>query len=1411
MSKIASKKEIGKGKNMKKRNHFRYLTIVLVAVLVISTMLPSTQMVQAKKGKNNVEDILQNLTDAERKALNQLEASPGFTIHPEINLESTDPVDIIVEFKQDPAKVAVAKAKLTKKRSAVSLSEAKKQVEASHKQFKQVITKFKNSKSADAAEVSITQEYRDAFNGVSMTLPGDKVQDLLGTGIVERIWKNENIQLTTPETNGEKIAPKMIDSIPQIGVDKLHDEGIKGNGIKVGVIDTGIDYNHPDLAKAYAGYEKTDGEDPSEVSPDTVKGWDFVGNDADPMETTYKEWKSSGQPEFDPYGSSYYTAHGTHVSGTIAGQKDNQVDYAVKGVAPEIDLYSYRVLGPYGSGQTNWVLAGIDKAVKDEMDVINLSLGMNVNDPLSPTSVAVNNAMLSDVVTVVAAGNAGPAEKTVGAPGSAALPITVGASDVSQTIPTYTATAGEVAFTDVQLLAKHYTDNLADFQNQSYDVVYVGLGTVTDFANVDVEGKIALIERGDVSFDEKVRNAKDAGAEAVIVYNNEEGQISYYIGENTAYIPSFRLSKADGEFLKEAVSDGAQFTFGELGNIKSIGDHLADFSSRGPVEGTYDIKPDVVAPGVAIYSTVPAYINDHENESYNFAYSRMQGTSMASPHVTGTVALILQENPDYSPFDVKVALMNTSVNLQEDYSVYEVGAGRINAYDAVHANTHIKVMDQTDMVEGEDMVVLDTEKGSLVFGSHYFKDGENIEVTKNITIGNRSKEEQTYQLDAVFLSEKDNRQDGSENGVELDLEQHVTLASEETVDLEPKLVVPSDAKQGFYEGYVRVVNENNPEENYQIPFAIRVTEKGIDFMELNKHAVPNEWTFHSYLVPFIGMEFRIKSPMETLDVIVTDSETGEAIGYVGSMNAKEIVPDRSMYVIQAFMGNVNLFTGDPSNPIDEEITKLPEGNYNLKMIGVDKDGKNYSIQEFVVVDNTPAEMTFNDIEPGIVEVDESMYTDEDGYQALWVHTNVFDSTIDVLRENDLDYDQSANIVAYYQNSPFPGILPVSSNGEMKFGVLPEEIEEGPLNLGLDPVDLATNAGERIQYTFIKKESAYGEATYVEDEVKLGDSLTFTMRLNNVENLVSGEFDLEFDKEIYQFKDVKLNKEFADFAKENDLTVALDEPTIEEGDWSNIMQVGASINEEDTAGFTGDVNFIDVTFEVIADTVYGEREQLRYDAIEQFTYQQAGSDSENNIPVFAHDKYRFISKHSIVNGSFKPEAFMHPDGFPLNFDYEALGVKVYAKAPDGKIYNGTYDAHAQFEIKGLPVSKEPYEIFFEVPGHLRSVIKTEIGKEKDGEIFGKMLRVNPSENAAGDINGDGVIDIMDVMRIVAMYGKDDNETDINKDGIVDETDIRFIEKNFLMAGPNTNKQPIEKIGKKGLEDFLQALGLEPMDD
>ena len=381
--------------------------------------------------------------------------------------------------------------------------------------------------------------------------------------------------------------------------------------MKIGVIDTGIDYNHPDLKAVYRG------------------GYDFVDGDADPMETTWEDWKASKQAEVSN-GSTYYTQHGTHVAGIIAGT--GETAGSAQGVAPDAEIYSYRVLGPYGSGRTGGIIAAMDRALADGMDVINMSLGASVNDPLTPQGMAANNLVLAGVTTVVAAGNSGSDSYTLGTPAASALPITVGANDSPIDLAAFTATMGAAEATG-RLLAKAYGGEVEALDGASLSVFDGGLGNSAGYAGDTPTGKVALVRRGDITLNQKVEYAKQRGAVAVLVVNQEgtTGHIPSYLGESKKFVPAFSITAEQGASLYAALAAGtATVAFAADGTL-SMGDgSLASFSSRGPVSGTVAIKPEITAPGVSVLSSIPVDIVDPEAGDYTHAYASLSGTSMAA-------------------------------------------------------------------------------------------------------------------------------------------------------------------------------------------------------------------------------------------------------------------------------------------------------------------------------------------------------------------------------------------------------------------------------------------------------------------------------------------------------------------------------------------------------------------------------------------------------------------------------------------------------------------------------------------------------------------------------------------------------------------------------------------------------------
>lgn len=590
--------------------------------------------------------------------------------------DGSEPTTVIVELKEAPLKVfEVSQSQM---RANASLSSHRKAVDLQQQTFKtQAVGKLK---------AKINREYESIFNGYSLTIPANEVENLLKLPGVKAVYPNETVYATEEEE--VPIAP--LDSVSFIGSGAFWEEGTTGQGIKVGVIDTGADRNHPDLAGAIPG---------------GYWGYDFVNEDNDPSETTYDDFLNSGQPEFNEDGRPYYTSHGSHVSGIVAGRAAGKDEWSgVKGVAPEAEIYAYKVLGPYGSGSTEDVIAGIERAVVDGMDVINLSLGSETNNQRSADSVAVNNAMKAGVVAVVSSGNSGPGAATVTDPGSSELAITVGASKP----PLVTPILRIPAMGDEEFYMDTF-DKSAGIEGltESYPLIDVGLGKPEDYAGKDLAGKIAFIKRGEISFADKALNAQASGAAAAIVFNNApEALESGTLGDAEINIPVYGLSGTYGERIRAALR--SQELTAEFSSTLEE-DIMAGFSSRGPAKPGYDIKPDISAPGISIRSSVPEY------EGW---YEAQNGTSMAAPHVAGAAALVAQKYPNLTPYEIKSLLMNNTVKLSDRngdrYSHMDQGAGRLALNRVLEAKAVAMAEDSTPYVDGEAPETY--YSGSLSFG-----------------------------------------------------------------------------------------------------------------------------------------------------------------------------------------------------------------------------------------------------------------------------------------------------------------------------------------------------------------------------------------------------------------------------------------------------------------------------------------------------------------------------------------------------------------------------------------------------------------------------------------------------------------------------------------------------------------------
>jgi subtilisin family serine protease len=581
--------------------------------------------------------------------------------------------------------------------------------------------------------------YQAALNGVKVSISRDRVSELATLPDVVAV---RPVMLHKPNN---------VHGVPLVGAPAVWDglRGLRGEGVKIAIIDTGIDYTHADFggpgtAAAYnaAHAASTAPADPALFGPNAPRvkgGIDLVGDDydaaADPLPDGSPNPKTVPHPDPNPLDCN---GHGSHVAGTAAGSGvlANGNTYAGAyndttissnswnvgpGVAPKADLYAVRVFGCEGS--TDVVVEALEWAVDNDMDVVNMSLGSPFGIKDTADAVAANNAAKSGVIVVASAGNSGPNPYITGSPATADGAISVAAND--PTAQFAGAIIGLPGGTNVQSI----NANGAALPAGAFliRVLKNANGTPSLGCNpaeyAGSAGMIVVTLRGTCARVARAIYGQKAGAAAVVMVNTSdtyppaEGTITSNpdTGENyLVTIPFLGVKSSSGATVRGADGQPATLTANTIPNPTF--EFFADFSSGGPRSGDSHLKPDVTAPGVSIISAGVGTGNGP---------ATLSGTSMAAPHTTGVAALTRQARPNWKVEDIKSAIVHTGQP-----------AG-VSNYKTSRGGTGLVQVQSSSMTDVVARTSGGKFNGALNFGLAEFR--EPFSKTREITLRNRGR------------------------------------------------------------------------------------------------------------------------------------------------------------------------------------------------------------------------------------------------------------------------------------------------------------------------------------------------------------------------------------------------------------------------------------------------------------------------------------------------------------------------------------------------------------------------------------------------------------------------------------------------------------------------------------------------
>ncbi len=561
-------------------------------------------------------------------------------------------------------------------------------------------------------------------------------------------------------------------AVPFMGVPQVwEDTGFTGGGVKVAIIDTGIDYTHADFGGpgTVEAFEAADATDTTSAdaalfgpnAPRVKGGWDFVGDDYDASEAG-----SIPMPDPNPLDCN---GHGSHVAGSAAGSGvsadgtsytgpyDTTVagtDFRIgPGVAPQADLYALRVFGCAGS--TDVTVEAIDWAVENGMDVINMSLGSSYGLKDDASAIAASNAAAAGVGVVASAGNSGPNPYLSGAPGVGDGVVSVAATDATavfpgvritlpsgQIIPAISAngaTPPDGARHTVVVLQ----DDPATVENEALGC---SVGAFTSNGIVEDGNQLAVTVRGTCARTVRAVFGQQAGAAAVAMINSTsdfppyEGPITENPDDGVAFEVTIPFLGVRGILGAAPTDDGDQLVAAEGGEVTYTLVDLdnpgfkktASFSSGGPRGGDSALNPSVAAPGVSIDSAAVGTGNKGQ---------RFSGTSMAAPMVAGVAALGVEAHPDWHGLEVAAAIVTTADrDGVADYRLTLTGNGLVDAMQTV----------TTDVLAYGDALPDNTDGYMLPSLSFGFAEAADIFTgTKAVTVVNKGDSAETYAVSAV--------------------------------------------------------------------------------------------------------------------------------------------------------------------------------------------------------------------------------------------------------------------------------------------------------------------------------------------------------------------------------------------------------------------------------------------------------------------------------------------------------------------------------------------------------------------------------------------------------------------------------------------------------------------------------------